>query len=192
MCGALPPTLEKHIRFTPGDSRSIFLRPAGCIWTPLGALSRTVRPIRFHFPECDFWSVFSRPAGCIWTPSGAILMTRGPYFDTRALHFGSFLELRARPAEPVGHFGSLSGKRCEKGHKWRSNWSSKWHVFRYIFNIFIILLVLLRELGGDWFLGVLFAVFCGSPESGIWIRPQFLLCQTHITYLEAGPDFLIF
>ena len=84
MCGALPPTLEKHIRFTPGDSRSIFLRPAGCIWTPLGALSRTVRPIRFHFPECDFWSVFSRPAGCIWTPSGVILMTRGPYFDTRA------------------------------------------------------------------------------------------------------------
>ena len=52
-------------------------------------------------------------------------MTRGSYFDTRALYFGSFLELRARPAEPVGHFGSLSGKRYEKGHKWTSNWSSK-------------------------------------------------------------------
>ena len=41
-------------------------------------------------------------------------MTRGSYFDTRGLHFGSLLHLRARPAEPVGHFGSLSGKKCEK------------------------------------------------------------------------------
>ena len=41
-------------------------------------------------------------------------MTRGPYFETHELFFGSFLELRARPAEPVGHFGSISGKRCEK------------------------------------------------------------------------------
>ena len=41
-------------------------------------------------------------------------MTLGPYFETRGLGFGSFLELRDRPAEPVGHFGSLSGKRCDK------------------------------------------------------------------------------
>ena len=95
-------------------------------------------------------------------------MTRGSYFDTRGLHFGSFLDLRARPAEPVGHFGSLSGKRCEKGHKWTSNWTSKWDGFRYIFDIFIILWVLWRELGGHLFLGIFLAVFSGIPGSGIW------------------------
>ena len=57
---------------------------------------------------------FLGPAGCIRTHSAAILMTRGSYFETHELFFSSFLELRARPAEPVGHFGSLSGKRCEK------------------------------------------------------------------------------
>jgi len=54
---------------------------------------------------------FLGPAGCIRTHSAAILMTREPYFETRELLVGSFLELRARPAEPVGHFGSRSGKR---------------------------------------------------------------------------------
>ena len=73
-----------------------------------------------------------------------------------------------------------------------SNWSSKWDDLQYIFDIFFTLWVLLRELGGDWFLRVLLAVFCGSPESGIWIRPQFLPCQTHITYLGAESDFLSF
>ena len=145
------------------------MRPAVCIWTPLSDLSRTERPITFHFPGCDFGGIFLGPAGCIRTHSAAILMTRGPYFETHELLFSGFLELRARPAEPVGHFGSLSGKRCETNHKWRSNWSSKWDVFQYIFDICFTLWVLLRELGGDWFLGVRFATSCGSSESGIWI-----------------------
>ena len=41
-------------------------------------------------------------------------MTRGRYFETHELLVGSFLELRARPAETVGHFGSLSGKKVRK------------------------------------------------------------------------------
>ena len=85
-----------------------------CIWTPLSDLSRTQRPITFHFPGCDFGGIFLGPAGCIRTHSAAISMTRGTYFGTHELLFGSFLELRARAAEPVGHFGSLSGKRCKK------------------------------------------------------------------------------
>ena len=67
----------KHIRFTPCDLRSLFLRPAVCIWTPLSDLSRTERPITFHFPGCDFGGIFLGPAGCIRTHSAAILMTRG-------------------------------------------------------------------------------------------------------------------
>ena len=63
------------------------------------------------------------------SPRGTIFLTRGPYFDTRGLYFGSFVDFRSRPAEPVGHFGSLAGKRNEKGHKSKSNWSSKWDGF---------------------------------------------------------------
>ena len=162
-------TSYKHIRFTPCDSWRLFLRPAVCIWTALSDLSRTERPISFHFPGCDFGTIFLGPAGCFRTHSAAILMTWGPYFETHELLFGSFLELLARPAEPVGHFGSLSGKRCKQSHKWRSNWSSKWDVFQYMFDLCFTLWVLLRELGGDWFLGVRFATSCGSSESGIWI-----------------------
>ena len=152
MCEALPPTLEKSTRWLgvmdhAGWQSFIFLRPAVCIWTPLGALSRTARPIRFHFPGCDFGSIFLGLAGCIRTHPAAIFMTWGPHFETHELFFGSFLELRARPAKPVGHFGSLSGKMCEASHKWRSNWRSKWDVFQYIFNICFTLWVLLRELG---------------------------------------------
>ena len=123
----------------------------------------------FFFPECDFGNVFSSPEGCIETLSGALLMTRGSYFDTRGLYFGGFLDIRARPAEPVGHFSLLSKKRCGKGHKLKSNRSSKWEVFRFVFDIMIILWMLLQELGADWFLGVLFAVFSKSLERGIWI-----------------------
>ena len=68
----------------------IFLRPAACIWTPLGTLSGTMRPIRFDFPGCDFGTIFLRAAGCIWTPSDAILIALGPYFETRGHVFGSF------------------------------------------------------------------------------------------------------
>ena len=93
-------------------------------------------------------------------------MTRGPYFETHELLVGSFLELRARPAEPVGHFGSLSGKRYETNHKWKSKSSSEWDVLQYIFEMCFTLWVLLRELGGDWFLGVLFATSYGMSESG--------------------------
>ena len=114
------------------------MRPAVCIWTPLSDPSWTERPITFHFPECDFGGIFLGPAGCILTHLAAILMTRGPYFETHELLVSTFLELRGRPAEPVGHFGSLSGKRCEKCHKWTSNWTSKWDGFRYIFDIFIL------------------------------------------------------
>jgi hypothetical protein len=48
------------------------LRPAVCIWTPLSDLSRTERPISFHFPGCDFGSIFLGPAGCIRTHSATI------------------------------------------------------------------------------------------------------------------------
>ena len=42
-------------------------------------------------------------------------------------------------------------------------------VLNIVPNIFIILYALLRELGGDWLLGVLVFGFCGSPKSGVWI-----------------------
>ena len=145
------------------------MRPAVCIWTPLSNLSRTEWPISFHFPRCDFGSIFLGPAGCIRTHSAAILMTRGPYFETHELLFGSFVELLARPAEPVGHFGLLSGKGCEKSQKMKSIWRSKRDVLQHIFDVCFTLWVLLRELGGDWFLGVRFATSCGSSGSGIWI-----------------------
>ena len=80
----------KHIRFTPCDSRRLFLRPAVCIWTPLSDLPRTERPISFHFQGCDFASIFLGPAGCIRTHSAAILMTRGLYFETHELLVGIF------------------------------------------------------------------------------------------------------
>ena len=159
----------EHIRFTSCDSRRLFLRPAVCIWTPLSDFSRTERPITFHLPGCDFGGIFLEPAGCIRTHSAVILMTRGPHFETHELLVNTSLELRARPAEPVRHFGSLSGKSSETNHKWKSNWSSKWDVLQYIFEIFFALWVLLQELGGDRFLGVRFAMSCGSSESGIWI-----------------------
>ena len=103
----------KHIRSTPCASRGLFLRPAVCTWTPWSDLSGTERPISSHFPGCDFGSIILGRARCIRTHSAAILMTRGPYFKTHELLFGSFLGLRARPVEPVGHFGSLSGKRVK-------------------------------------------------------------------------------
>ena len=111
----------KHIRFTPCDSRRLFLRPAVCIWTCLSNL----------FPGCDFGAIFLGPVGCIRTRSAAILMTRGPYSETHELLFGSFLEFRARPAEPVGHFGSLFGKRYEKHNKWRSTGAQNLKFFNF-------------------------------------------------------------
>ena len=161
--------IVRHIRSRPLRFSEHIFKTAGCMWTPLGAISMTVQHIRFRFPRCDSRNIFLGPAGCIWTPLGATLMLGGPYFDTLGLHFSGFLEIRARPVEPVGHFGSLCGKRCEKYPKWRSNWSSKWHVFRYMFHTCIILWVVFRELGEDWFLYDLFVTFCGSLESGILI-----------------------
>ena len=111
------------------------------------------------------------------------LETCGLYFDTLGFHFGRFLELRARPVEPVGHFTSLSWRRSEKSPKWRSNSSSKWNSFRYIFNRGITLKVTFRELCEDWFLCVLFArsvvvrkaeygldlgLYCAKRTSHIW------------------------
>ena len=146
------------------------MRPAVCIWTRLRDLSRTERPITFHFPGCDFGSIFLGPAGCIRTLSAAILMTQGPYFETHELFFGSFLELRARPAKPVGHFGSLSGKRSEKSHKWRSNWRSKWDIFN-TFSIFVLLC----------------GCCCGSlAETGFWVFV--LQCLVGARKAEYGFD----
>ena len=65
-------------------------------------------------------------------------------------------------------------------------------VFGTSFNIFIILRVSWRELGGHLFLCIFLVVFSGIPGSGIWSWPPFLLCQTHITYLGADTDFLLF
>ena len=65
---------------------------------------------------------------------GTIFLTRGPYFDTRRLYFDSFLKLRARPAEPVVHFGSLSGRMSEKCHKWDSTWTPNGDISRTFFQ----------------------------------------------------------
>ena len=170
MCGALPPTLEKHIRCTPGDSRSIFLRPAGCIWIPLGALSRTVRPIRFHFPECDFWSVFSGPAGCIWTPSGTILMTRGriltPVPSILVAFWSSGPGLRSQWGT-LAHF-------LEKGAKKVTNGRPTGAPNGTFFGTFSIFL----SFGG---------CYCGSlAETGFWVF--FLRCFVGVRKAEYGFD----
>ena len=82
-------------------------------------------------------------------------MTRGPYFDTRGFILVAFW---TSAAEPVEHFGLLSGKRFGKGHKWTSTWSLKLDGFQHSFNILNILCALLQELGADWFLVVFFTV----------------------------------
>ena len=177
------------IRFTPADFRNTVLRPAGYIWTALVATQRTARPIRFYFPLCYLWNIILWPAPCVWTPSGAILMAVVWHPWAPFSWLSGSLD---QACGASGHFSSLSGKSCEKIHKWRSNQSSKWDVFLYILDICITLRVLLRELGWDLFLCVLFAVFCEGPESGICILPRFLSCQMHITDLGAEPDFMIF
>ena len=102
------------------------------------------------------------------TPSVAVLMTRGSYFDTRELHFGSFLDLRDRPVKPVKDFGSLSGKRCEKMSQIDLQLDLQMGRFSVHFQYFFFLRVLWRELGGHLFLGIFLAVLSGIPGSGIW------------------------
>jgi len=65
-------------------------------------------------------------------------MTRGLYLETHELLLGSCLELRARPAEPVGHFGSLSGKKYEKITN-RSPTGNPNGTFFNTFTIFVLL-----------------------------------------------------
>jgi hypothetical protein len=164
--------IVRHIRCPPGDSWNICLRPAGCIWIPVGIIWMTVRPIMLHSPHCDSRNISMRPAGCIWIPLASILVTRETYFETRGFHLDGFLELRARPVEPVGHLNSLSGKRCEKGSTWRSHSSSEIIYFRYtlcniffLCNIFTTLWVVARELNADWLPCNLFATFCRISET---------------------------
>ena len=92
---------------------------------------------------------------------------------------------------PLGHFGSLSGERCEKAYNLTSKWTSKWDGFRYIFDLFIILRVLWRELGGHLFLGIFLAMFSERPGSGINVRfrNQYLVLILRRGGMEGANNF---
>ena len=106
-------------------------------------------------------------------------MTRGSYFDTRGLHFGSLLDLRARPAAPVGHFSPLSGNKYEKSSQidLQLDLQMKW--FSVNFHVFIILWVLWRELGGHLFLGIFLAVFSEFQEAEYGFDHSFTVPNAH-------------
>ena len=194
MCEALPPTLEKNIMDLGGYvaiCRYIVFWHLGPHFGVLVALWKTLW--RLFSTLGDLGAPFCHPWGSVVAPGGPFChpwRTFGRLFVGLEWPWGSIVVSLGSIWAPLGHFGSLSGKRCEKCHKWTSNWTSKWDGFRCIFDIFIILWVLWRELGGHLFLGIFLAVFSGIPGSGIWSWPQFLLCQTHITYLGADTAFL--
>ena len=135
---------------------------------------------QWHFGiPCDVFLALWVTLGLRFVILGAPLWHPGVHFVTLGVHLGGFLwiwgDLGAPlwyPWAPFGHpWGTLAHfleKGVKKGHKWTSNWTSKWDGFRYIFDIFIILRVLWRELGGHLFLGIFLAVFSGIPGSGIW------------------------